>query len=515
MVAISEKQANTNEYQVVMQGISKHFGGVSALNEVDFSVKKGEIHALMGENGAGKSTLMKVLAGAHLKDDGKIFLDGKEVDITSPKSGHNHGISVIYQEFALAPDLTVAENIFIDNLGSGSKIIKWKMLRNNAKKLLDELGFGNIKVNVKVGKLSVAYQQVVEICKAMSRKSSVLVLDEPTAVLASNEVSQLFKLLKQLRNTGVSIIYVSHRISEIFELCDRITVLKDGNYVDTVNVCETNEHELVTMMIGRELKELFPSRNVKIGEEVLRVEGISNGDRAQNISFSVRSGEVLGVSGLIGAGRTETMRAIFGADKKTGGLTYLLGEPVNIRTPRHAVRKGLGMLPEDRKAQGVLLDMSVKINSTLSSIRKYNRFLGWINKREEERVVKELVKELTVKTTSINAPVTSLSGGNQQKVALTKWLASGCRVLILDEPTRGVDVGAKVEIYKVINKLAKEGVAIIMISSEMPEIIGMSDRVIIMREGKLMGELKRDEINENDLIKLSMGVIINDKANKC
>ncbi len=506
MVKENDTAQESNTIRVDMTDISKHFGGVKALEDVSLKVKQGEIHALMGENGAGKSTLMKILSGAYTKDKGTIIIEGKEANITSPKSGREHGISIIYQEFALAPDLTVAENIFIDNLGSGKSVIDWKQLRKNAQELLNELGFGNINVRAKVRDISVAYQQVVEICKAISRKCSVLVLDEPTAVLASNEVKQLFKLLRQLKQQGVSIIYVSHRLNEIFEMCDRITVLKDGKNVDTVNVTDIDEHRLATMMVGRELKDLFPPRHAKIGDVVLKVEDITNGRRARNISLEVRSGEVLGISGLIGSGRTETMRAVFGADRKDSGVVYLFDKKVHIKKPRHAVKLGMGMLPEDRKAQGVLLNMSVKVNSTLSSINKFSGLFGWINKKQETSTVRDLVKKMTVKTTSIDSLVNSLSGGNQQKVSLIKWLASGCKVIILDEPTRGVDIGAKVEIYKVINQLAEEGVALIMISSEMQEVVGMSDRIIVMREGKLMGELNGNEASEQSLINLCMGV---------
>jgi ribose transport system ATP-binding protein len=499
------------DVKVEMTGISKSFGGVKALDDVGFKVRKGEIHALMGENGAGKSTLMKILSGAYHRDKGQIFIDGKEVHIASPKSGHDHGISVIYQEFALAPHLTVAENILIDNMGSGSPLVNWKRLRKKAQTLLDELGFGGINVSTKVGDLTVAYQQVVEICKAISRKCSVLVLDEPTAVLASNEVNRLFQLLRQLKQQGVSIIYVSHRINEIFEMCDRVSVLKDGKNVGTEDVKNINENKLVSMMIGRDLKEFFPARNVRIGDVVLKAENIVNGTRAKGISFELRKGEILGFSGLVGSGRSETMRAIFGADKNCKGDVYLKGTKVNIRTPRQAIRNKIGMLPEDRKALGVLLNMSVKVNATLSSIKNFSGFLGWIKKRKEVSKVKEMVQVLTVKTDSINAPVSSLSGGNQQKVSILKWLVSGSEVLIFDEPTRGVDVGAKVEIYKVMNQLAEEGAAIIMISSEMPEIIGMSDRAIVMREGVYMGELDKKEMSEMNLINLYMGVHNNDR----
>jgi ribose transport system ATP-binding protein len=490
---------------VRMVNISKNFGGQKALESCSFSARAGEVHALMGENGAGKSTLIKILAGAHSKDSGEIYLGGNKVSLANPRSAHELGIAVIYQEFALAPHLTVAENIFIDNLGSGKRIVNWKTLKKHAGDMLHQLGFSNIDVSKPVAELSVAYQQVVEICKALSRRSKVLVLDEPTAVLSSNEVEQLFRLIKDLRNNGVCIIYISHRIEEVFRICDRISVLKDGRNVDTVNVKDIDENRLVTMMIGRSMKEFFPKRNTRLGEIVFRAEHITAGSAVQDVSFDVRAGEILGVSGLVGAGRTETMRAIFGADKKDGGRVYLHGKPLSVSSPKKAVRQGLGMLPEDRKRHGVLLEMSVRVNGTLSTLKDFSGALGWIRNRKEIAAIEGLVTTLSVKTPSIRINASSLSGGNQQKVALMKWLASGSTVLILDEPTRGVDVGAKVEIYKVINKLAEDGLAIVMISSEMTEIIGMSDRAIVMREGRVMGELTKENITEYNLIKYAMG----------
>ena len=460
----------------------------------------------MGENGAGKSTLMKILAGAYTRDAGEILIDGNQVSITDPKSSRALGISIIYQEFALASHLTVAENIFIDNLGDGRRILRWKELYGKARKLLDTLGFPDIDVKSRVEELSVAYQQVVEICKALSRQSTVLVFDEPTAVLASGEVSQLFKLIGSLKEQGVCIIYISHRLEEIFAICDRITVMKDGCYVDTVDTKSITEDELVTKMIGRNLTEFFPPRNPVFGDVVLEARGLKSGRRVKDVSFCVRSGEILGINGLVGAGRTESMRAIFGADKREEGELVLFGKGSHITSPKAAVRQGIGMLPEDRKRSGVLLNLSIRYNITLTSLKKLSNGIGWINRKKEDAQIEELVEKLKIKIAGVEEPVSTLSGGNQQKVALAKWLGSECKILIFDEPTRGVDVGAKVEIYKIMNRLAEEGAAIIMISSEMPEIIGMSDRVIVMREGRVTGELNKQELNEENLIKLSMGV---------
>lgn len=492
---------------VNMIDISKRYGGVAALNNVSFSAKLGEVHALLGENGAGKSTLMKVLAGAIVKDSGKIEIDGQEVSINNPKQGQDCGVSVIYQEFALAKHLTVAENIFMDSLGEGKALINWKKLKQRAKIVLEEMGFGDIDPSKPVSELTIAYQQVVEICKAISRDAKVLIFDEPTAVLTLKEVEKLFNIIKKLREKGVCIIYISHRLEEIFRICDRITILKDGKNVTTIEVKETNQKSVVNYMIGRDLSDFFPDRNAKIGNTVLKVENLNCGSMVKNINLEVKSGEVLGFTGLVGSGRTETMRAIFGADKKESGVIYLNTNVFKINNPRNAVRAGIGMLPEDRKQQGILLDMSIRINGTLSTLHEFSsKPFGILKHKKEINEVNEMIKVLTVKTPTQNNKASSLSGGNQQKVALMKWLISKCKVLIFDEPTRGVDVGAKVEIYKVINTLAEQGVAIIMISSEMLEVIGMSDRVLVMRNGEIAGEVIKGNITEQNLINLSMGV---------
>ena len=496
---------------VVMKGISKHFGGVQALDNVDFEARAGEVHALMGENGAGKSTLIKVLAGAYSKDAGEVQIvagtTGTAKTGTAKTSGDTHkSVAVIYQEFALAPDLTVAENIYIDDLGDSRGIIHWQALKSKAEALLQKLGFTNIDVLQPVSELSVAYQQVVEICKALQRDAKVLVLDEPTAVLTKREIDKLFEIIAELRAKGVCVIYISHRIEEVFAICDRITVLKDGRKVGTVKVGEINREQLVTMMIGREMKDYFPPRQVEIGEVIFQANHLNCGTMVRDVSIRVRRGEVLGISGLVGAGRTETFRAIFGADKKDSGEIIIDGKEVKISSPQDAVACGVGMLPEDRKQHGVLLDQSIKINGTLTILNRLTKSLGRIDRAKEDDIVGNLVKKLHAKIGSADDQVNSLSGGNQQKVALMKWIASNSKVLLLDEPTRGVDVGAKAEIYKIINELAAQGVGIIITSSEMPEIIGMADRVIVMRNGMVAGELGKDMINELNLIKLAMGV---------
>lgn len=495
-----------DDYRVELLNIDKRFGGVYALKDVSLRVKKGEIHALVGENGAGKSTLMKVLSGAIAQDGGTIRIDGKEVAINNPREGKEMGIATIYQEFMLAPHLTVAENIFIDRLAQGGALINWKRLKKEAAEILKKLGFANINPNQRVSTLSVAYQQVVEICKNLSREAKVLVLDEPTAVLTFSEIEKLFSLIRMLRDQGVSIIYISHRLDEIFELCDTITVLKDGTFVRQVDTKEIDKQGLINSMVGRDLSTLFPERVAEIGEVVMKVKNLKVEKTVEDVSFEVRRGEVLGFSGLVGSGRTEAMCAIFGADRRQSGTVEFFGKNVYFKSPQQAVKQKLGLLPEDRKQQGVLLDQSIRINTTLSSLRKVESAPGWINKKKDISVTEKILKQLSTKYGSMEDDVSSLSGGNQQKVALAKWLAADCECIVLDEPTRGVDVGAKVEIYKNINDLAAQGAAIIMISSEMEEIIGMCDRAIIMRQGRVVGELQKEELSENNLINLAMGV---------
>lgn len=490
---------------VEMKDIEKSFAGVKALDHAGLRVKEGEIHALIGENGAGKSTLMKILSGALHKDGGTVRILGEEVNIQTPKDAKRLGVATIYQEFMLAPDLTVAENIFIDRFASGEKLVHWKKLNEDARHLLCELGFEDISPSTRVGTLSVACQQVVEICKCLSRNVKILILDEPTAVLTFKEIGKLFALLRKLKSEGVSIIYISHRLEEIFELCDEITVMKDGTYVETVKTDSIDKDQLISMMVGRDIKDIFPRRDAVIGETVLEVKDLCGSSMVQNISFSVRRGEVLGFYGLVGAGRTETMRAVFGADDWMSGEILLDGKPVHFKSPRMAVKSGVGMVPEDRKRQGVILEQSIRVNTTITSMEKVKNKWKIFDRKKERGFVKRVLSSINTKYGSMEHPVSSLSGGNQQKVVLGKWLAADSRVIIFDEPTRGVDVGAKTEIYQCMNQLAKEGIAILMISSEMPELLGMSDRIITMRQGKISGELSKEDFGENNLIKLAMG----------
>lgn len=491
---------------VQLRDIHKAFGGISALSGASFNAQAGEIHALMGENGAGKSTLMKILAGAYQRDAGEVLLHQQPVSIDAPADALRLGVSVIYQEFALAPHLSVAENICIDDLGAGQGWVRWARLRAKARRILDALGFAGIDERQAAGTLPVAHQQAVEIAKALSRNASVLVFDEPTAVLTSHETEQLFRILDELRRKGVCIIYVSHRMDEIFRICDRATVLKDGRTVGTWPLSAIDQHALVQRMIGREPSDLFAPRQVTPGQVRLAVEGLCAGPLVRDISFQVRAGEVLGFSGLVGSGRTETMRALFGAERCSAGSIHLDGQLLRNRTPREAISHGIGLLPEDRKQQGVLLDMSIRVNAALRPGSPYTSRCGWIDGSRERAAVEALGKQLRLKSGSIEQAVGDLSGGNQQKVALMKWLDAGCRVLILDEPTRGVDVGAKAEIYRVINELAEAGVAIILVSSEMTELIGLCDRVLVMRDGAIAGELGGSAIEEHAMICLAMGV---------
>lgn len=490
-------------YRLEMRKISKRFGGTCALNNVSIKVEPGKIHALIGENGAGKSTLIKILSGAYIKDEGEILINGEHVDITTPLAAKKLGVAVIYQEFMLAPDLTVAENIFIDRLAEKGKLINWKKMRSDAKNILEELGFDNIKPEDKVGRLSVAHQQIVEICKCLNRNAQILVLDEPTAVLTVTEIERFFKLIRLLKEKNVSIIFVSHHMNEIFELCDTFTVLKDGQYVNDGKVKDVTNAQLIQMMIGRELTQMFPQRNAKIGECVLKVQNLNAGNKVRNVSFEVKSGEVLGFSGLVGSGRTETMRAVIGADKKESGTVFLMGKERKFREPKEAVDAGIGYLSENRKTLGLLVNQSIRINTTIASMKKNTKH-GFLNHKKEKEYVTDILAKMSTKYGSIEDDVSSLSGGNQQKISFAKWISADCKCIIFDEPTRGVDVGAKVEIYEIINKLAEQGVAVVIISSEMTEIIGMCDRTLIMAQGRVTGELGKEELNEAAIIKMAM-----------
>ena len=497
-----------NPYRVELINISKSFRGVHALRNVTFSVLPGEIHALVGENGAGKSTLMKILSGAYQRDSGEIRIDGQHVEIRNPHEGRERGIGIIYQEFSLAGDLSVAENLFISKLAGAGGIINWGALYKKSTTLIESVGF-QIDPRIRVRDLSVAYQQMVEITKEFSKNVKVLVLDEPTAVLAPKESERLFSVMRRLKEQGISFIHITHRLEEVLAISDRITVLKDGEVVGTVLTKDVNKDDIIQMMIGRKLSAMYPPRNVTIGEEVLSVSGLSGLNNVTDVSFSVRKGEVLGIAGLVGSGRTDVARAIFGADRAFSGKITLHAKPIKVTSVGKMVKAGIGLVPEDRKQQGVILPMTVKANVTLPSLHKVTRFLGIFRARRERAIVGDLITKLSIKTNGMDAEVADLSGGNQQKVVLAKWLSRECDVLILDEPTRGVDVGAKVEIYNAINALAAQGIAIIMISSEMMEVIGMADRVMVMSRGHVTGFLEGDEITEENVLRLSISHVDN------
>ncbi len=485
-----------------MQGIAKEFGGIAALRGAAFSARSGEVHALMGENGAGKSTLMKILAGAYDHQGGEIRINGAPAEIRSPQDALRRGVSVIYQEFSLARHLSVAENILLERLGRDFWLDRRGMERRAAE-LLADMGFPEVNPRAFAGDLPVAMQQVVEICKALSRDCSILVLDEPTAVLTAHETEKLFALVRRLRDRGVCVIYISHRLDEIFALCDRVTVLKDGATVGTWETATLDHDSLTRLMIGRELSDFFPARQTNLGPVALEVRGLTT-PLVQNVSFSVRRGEVVGIGGLVGAGRTEVLRAIFGADPATGELR-LNGQQQVIRSPGDAIRAGIGLVPEDRKQQGVLLDLPILTNAMLTPVNPHLGLFGILRGGRERAAAQGLRERLRLKAASLEAEAGTLSGGNQQKVALMKSLVSRCEILLLDEPTRGVDVGAKVEIYRVINELAATGAAVVMVSSEMLELIGMCDRVLVMRAGHVAGELSGPTLTEEGIIELAMG----------
>jgi len=474
-----------------MRGIVKKFPGVLALDHVNLTVKKGEVHALLGENGAGKSTLMKILSGAYQKDEGTIFFDGKEVEIHSSQDAQKLNISTIYQELNLTEQLTVAENIYMGRQLMKNRFqVDWKRMFSEAQKLLDDLGV-DIDAHMLVRDLGVAHKQMVEVAKSLSINSKVLIMDEPTAPLTNREIKTLFDTIKMLKSRGVSIIYISHRLEEVMEICDRATIMRDGCNVTELNVAETNLDEIIRYMVGRELKEKFPKIHIQPGAERLRVEKLNAGKQVKDVCLSVRGGEILGIAGLVGAGRTETARALFGMDPKDSGKIYIDGKEVEINQPLDAIQAGIGFVTEDRKGEGLVLTLPISQNMTLATLEKLGPPVH-MHLSQERATVLEYIDKLNIKTPSHLQLARNLSGGNQQKVVLAKWLLSDSKVIIFDEPTRGIDVGAKIEVYNIINDLVRAGVAVIMISSEMPEVLGMSDRVAVMHQGEITGVFDND-----------------------
>lgn len=490
--------------RIEMRGIDKSFGSNQVLKQAGFTLESGEVHALMGENGAGKSTLMKILTGVYTKDAGTVLVDGKEVNYKNPQEAEKAGIVFIYQELNVMFDLTVEENLFMGKEIHGKfGICDKKAMQKKAQEALNTLGV-NISPKTVMSELSVGQQQMVEICKALMADAKVIIMDEPTAALTQSETVALFKVIESLRKKGVSMVYISHRMEEIFELCDRITVLRDGSYIGVKNIPETNMNEIVKMMIGREIGERYPSRDVKIGKEVLKVKGLTRKGTFHDVSFSVRAGEVLGVSGLMGAGRTEIMQAIFGNLSYESGTIEIDGKEVKVSNPRQAMEHGIGFITEDRKTEGLMLDKSIRENISLCNLGRISKS-SVISKEAEKDMVAEAIKDLHIKCFGPFHECNNLSGGNQQKVVLAKWILTNPKILILDEPTRGVDIGAKKEIYNIINKLAAQGVAIIMVSSELPEVLGMSDNIMVVREGEVRGIISYEEANQERVMTLATG----------
>jgi ribose transport system ATP-binding protein len=485
-----------------MEGIEKLFPGVHALNNCRFAIRRGEVHALVGENGAGKSTLMKVLTGIYKRDGGTIHYKGKEIDISSPEEAQALGIGIIHQELNLMPHLTVAENIFIGREPMRGPFLDKKKANEDARRLLNSLRI-DIDPTIPCNKLSVAKQQMVEIAKALSFDSELLVMDEPSAALTEAEVQELFRFIRDLKKRGHAIIYISHRLDELPQITDRITVMRDGQYVGTVNTADVTKEQIISMMVGRVIYEKPKTKSeVPEGAPVILEARNLVANNVKNVSFKLKKGEILGFAGLMGAGRTETMRALFGADPKVGGEIFLNGKPVVINSPADAVELGIGYLSEDRKAFGLAVGLSVSENSVMANLDKYS-VSGFIRRKRVDEVTREYVDRLSIKTPGVRQLVKNLSGGNQQKVVIAKWLIKNCDILIFDEPTRGIDVGAKSEIYHLMNELVRMGKSIIMISSELPELLRMSDRLIVMCEGRVTGELDISEATQEKIMTLA------------
>ena len=486
-----------------MKGITKRFPGVLALNAVDFTVMPGEVHALVGENGAGKSTLMKILGGACTADSGEIWLNGKRHFLHTPKDAIDHGINVVHQELILAPHLSAAENILMGRYPlRNSLMVDWNKLRQTAQEVVDGLGV-TINVSKPIRSLTIAQQQIIEIARALQRKSRILVLDEPSAVLGKRDIEMLYSVIRRLKSQGISVVYISHRLEEIFLISDRVTVLKDGSLVGTRQTSELDSSQLLQMMIGRQIENMFNWVDRKLGEVALRIEGFSRKGVFENISFEVRNGEILGIAGLVGSGRTEVVRAIAGADRPDHGLLYINKNPVRIRSPRQALTYGIGLLPEDRKTQGLFLNRSLGENISISSLKDYLEFI-YLNLAKERKAIFQYIKALDIRATGPNQLAANLSGGNKQKAIIARWLGAKSKILIFDEPTRGIDVGAKMEIYHLMDKLASAGVAIIMVSSEILEVLGMSDTILVMWRGKSAGYFSRADATEEKVLEAAL-----------
>lgn len=489
---------------IEMTGIMKSFGTNQVLDNAGFFLRDGEVHALMGENGAGKSTLMKILTGVYTRDGGIVKVNGQEVNYSNPQEAEAAGIVFIYQELNVMFDLTVEENLFMGKeITKGFGICDKKAMRAKAEEVLERMGV-SIPVDTVMSDLSVGQQQMIEICKALLVDAKVIIMDEPTAALTQSETAALFEVIENLKKRGVSIVYISHRMEEIFELCDRITVLRDGQYIDTCEIKDITMDDVVKMMIGREIGERYPSRNHSVGKTVFEVKGLSRKGAFNDVSFTVGSGEVLGVSGLMGAGRTEIMQAVFGYLPADSGEILIDGQPVKIKNPMDAMKAGIGFITEDRKVEGLMLDKTIRENIALANLGTISGS-GVVSKAREKSLISRGIEEFKIRCFGTEHECGNLSGGNQQKVVLAKWIYTEPKILILDEPTRGVDIGAKKEIYNVINDMARKGVAIIMVSSELPEILGMSDRVMVVREGDVRGILNIENASQESIMTLATG----------
>lgn len=489
-----------------MRGISKSFPGIRALSDVDLVVDAGEVHAIVGENGAGKSTLMKILAGVYQPDEGEILLGGAPARISGPIDARKRGIGMVYQELNLVPDLTVAENITLGAPPSRFGLVQRRRLHDEAVAVLDALD-ARISPAALLGSLTVSQQQIVEIAKAYAQRPSIIVLDEPTSSLSEHESQALFQVVRRMREDGIAIVYISHRLREVLDLADRVTVLRDGRQIETRDSAGLTAGEMIRLMVGRDLTDVFPKREVPIGGTVLEVQGLSRQGAFENVSFDVRAGEIVGLAGLVGAGRTEVARAIFGLDRAQTGVVRVDGAQVHARTPGQGVAAGIAYVPEDRKRDGIIPSAAIKDNISLPVLGRISTG-GWISRARETELANTQVAALGVSPPVIDRPVDTLSGGNQQKVVIAKWLAAQPRVLILDEPTRGVDVGAKADIHKIIGELAASGTAILLISSELPEVLAVSDRIFVLHEGKVSAELSRADANETTVMQAATGEVV-------
>ncbi len=490
------------EFVLQLRDITKIFPGVRALDKVQFDLRPGEIHALMGENGAGKSTFIKVIMGVHQAEEGEMFLNGEKVQFKSTRDAQKAGIAAIYQHVTAYPHLTVAENIFVGHLKMRFGVVQWRQMHQEADALLRELN-ADFDSHELMGNLSVAQQQMVEIAKALSLKAKIIIMDEPTAALTKRESEELYRITRKLRDEGKSIIFISHRFEDMYALASRVTVFRDAKYIGTYDVDGITNADLITAMVGREIKDLFPKPQVAIGEEILRVENLSRTGYFKDVSFKVHKGEILGLTGLVGARRTEVVQTIFGAEKLASGKIFLEGKEVEIKCTTDAMKLGIGLLPENRQIEGLILDWGIGRNITLTELKHYVGHI-FLNEKQENHESKDLAEIVDTKAVSVFDKASSLSGGNQQKVVVAKALGSDFKVLVLDEPTKGVDVGAKAAIYEIMGDLAQQGYAIIMISSEMPEILGMCDRIVVMCEGRVTGELMRSEATQEKILELAM-----------